>query len=273
PEGIAYDAAGRHFYTGSITDGTLLRGSLDTGDVTVFSPARADGRATVLGMGVDGTRRRLWVAGGAAQRMYVYDLGSARLLRQYPVPPGSPAALINDVAVTPAGDAYFTDTQRPVLWRVGAGGQDGPGDLESWLDLSGGPVPAEPAGNLNGIVATPDGATLIAVHFRSGRLFRFGVASKEAQEIELDTPVPGGDGLALDGTTLFAAAGQIVRLDLTPDYARATRRDAFTHPSLAFPTTLRKVGDRLLVVNSQLDTLPAGRPVLPFTVADIPIPA
>jgi len=272
PEGIAYDTTRRVFYTGSLADGALFRGDVDSGVVTVFSPARTDGRATVLGMEVDAARRRLWLAGGAAQRMYVYDLDTARLVRQYVVPAGNPASLINDVSVTPEGDAYFTDTQRPVLWKI-SGGQDGPGELEPWLDLAAGQVPYGPSANLNGIVSTPDGTHLISVHFRSGKLFRFTVASRATHEIELSTPVQNGDGLALDGTTLFVvASGKITRVALTPDYTRGTTRDTFGHPSFMLPTTLRKVGDRLLVINSQLDTLAAGRPVLPFTITSVPIP-
>jgi hypothetical protein len=237
PEGIAFDATTGFFYTGSLTDGALMRGNLETGAVTIFSPAGVDDRAMVVGMEVDAVRRRLWVAGGSTQRMYVYDLDTARLLRQYVISAGTSGSLINDVALTPVADAFFTNSRRPVLWRIGAGDRDAPGELEPWLDLSGGPIPYGASLNLNGIVATPDGLHLIAVHTDTGKLFRFAVTSRETQEIALNTSVQRGDGLALDGTTL------------------------------------RKVGDRLLVVNSQANTLSGGRPILPFTITSIPFPS
>jgi hypothetical protein len=47
--------------------------------------------------------------------------------------------------------------------------------------------------------------------------------------------------------------------------------ESFTDPSLAYPTTIAKYDERLLVVNSQFDER-EGEPELPFTVSDIEIP-
>ena len=55
-------------------------------------------------------------------------------------------------------------------------------------------------------------------------------------------------------------------------YASGTVASSETNPAFAYPTTLDKAGDRLLVVNSQFDKRSSGQPVLPFTVASVPIP-
>jgi len=81
-----------------------------------------------------------------------------------------------------------------------------------------------------------------------------------------------GDGLARDGATLYAVAGgRIARVGLEPGYERGRVRDTFAHQALLYPATLRKADDRLLVANSQVNAF--GRPVLPFTIASIPVPA
>lgn len=76
---------------------------------------------------------RLFIAGGDTGRLFVYDAPSGNLIRALETP-SAEMTFINDVAVTPDGSAYFTDSMRPVLFRVPA--SDGAvGDVESWLDL------------------------------------------------------------------------------------------------------------------------------------------
>lgn len=205
--------------------------------------------------------------------MYVYDLDTAQLLRQYDVPAGTPASLVNDVAVTLAGDAFFTDSRRPILWRIGVGTKEAPGELEPWLDMSDGSIPYSDSLNFNGIVATPDGQYLIVAHTGANTLFRVDLDLREIEEVDLNVPVQRGDGLALDGATLYAvASGEIARIELGADYKSGIVLDTFSHPSFLDPTTLRKVDDRLLVVNSQVNMMSVGRAILPFTVTSILIP-
>ncbi|MBI4188731.1 MAG: SMP-30/gluconolactonase/LRE family protein [Chloroflexi bacterium] len=277
PEGIAYDSVSSSFFTGSTNDGTVFRGSLASGEVTVFSAGGVDGRTAAIGMKVDSQTRRLWVAGGGTGLMFVHNIDTGALIRKYSTPPAE-QTFLNDVALAPNGDAYFTDSRRPVLFKVGGSGAQ-PGELESWLDFTGTPVQfTAGATALNGIVVSRDGAYIVVVHSGAQKLFRITVASKEVREVDLGGTPQGGDGMVLDGQTLYVLArtqtgDMIVRIQMTADFSGGTIRDNFRDPSFAFPTTIAKVGNRMLVVNSQFNTRGAGqKPRLPFTVSDIPIP-
>jgi hypothetical protein len=78
-------------------------------------------------------------------------------LQVYQFVTGVGATFVNDVDVA-RDAAYFTDSSRPVIYKVplGAGGAPPPGSSFDVLKL--------PLGfNLNGILATPDGNSLIGV--------------------------------------------------------------------------------------------------------------
>src|SRR5215475_10445072 len=70
PEGIAV-GAGSTFYVGSLLDGDIYRGSLDSGNGAVFVDAPPGHQAG--GLKVDEPRHRLFVAGGFTGHAYVYD--------------------------------------------------------------------------------------------------------------------------------------------------------------------------------------------------------
>ena len=120
PEGIAI--AGEQFYVGSIPTGAVYRGSLRTGMGAVLVPAVA-GRAAI-GMKVD--RGRLFVAGGSTGNAYVYNAKTGALITSYSFAGG----FVNDVVVTKRA-AWFTDSSKPVLYRVplGPGGRPGAADV------------------------------------------------------------------------------------------------------------------------------------------------
>ena len=60
---------------------------------------------------------------------------------------------------------------------------------------------------------------------------------------------------------------------MSSDYSSGTSLiPHFKDTSFAYPTTIARAGDRLLVVNSQFDTRPTNTPVLPFTLSGIELP-
>jgi sugar lactone lactonase YvrE len=178
------------------------------------------------------------------------------------------------VAVTPDGDAYFTDSMRPVLFRVPSTA-DGVGDAEPWLNFEGTPAEYEEGFNFNGIDATGNGRYLVAVQSNTGELFRIDTESKDVVEINLGGEIlTNGDGLLLDGRTVYVVRneeGLIVPVKLSGEYLRGKVGEPFTDPSFAFPTTIAKTDGRLLVVNSQFDKQ-EGEPELPFTVSSVEVP-
>ena len=203
----------------------------------------------------------------------MYDTASKALIQAFSTPTVA-ATFLNDVALTPDA-AFVTDSQRPVLFRIGRTAS-GLGTLESWLDFTGTPLKYQTGFNLNGIASTPDGKYLIVVQSNTGKLFRITVADKSVTEINLGGgTVASGDGILLSGQTLYVvrnSAVLIVPVTLTADFSSGTLGTAFTDPSLRFPTTIAQDGKDLLVVNSQFDRRPTANPELPFTVSRVALP-
>jgi len=272
PEGVAVDARTGRVFVGSTTDGTVFAGDPPRTPLRPFLPAGRGGRTAATGLTVD-DRGRLWVAGRGTGRAFVHDAASGRPIRALRAP-GSGRTLVNDVAVT-ATAAYVTDSFRPVLYRARLDG-DAVGELEPWLELGTTPIPTGTGFGLNGVVATPDGRHLITVHFDTGRLFRIDTRTRAVREVRVrGAALRTGDGLVLRGRTLFVVReepGDVVPLRLSADRLDARAGAPFGGDRLGFPTTAAVRGDRLLVVDSQLDRAPdRARP--PFTVAVLPLPA
>jgi Cu-Zn family superoxide dismutase len=277
PEGVATWRGTNTFFVSANSDGTIFRGRLDRPDTEAFLPAGADGRTSATGLDVDVERERLLVAGAATGRAFAYDADDGTLIRRFETGAGG---FLNDVAVTPNGDAYVTDSLRPVLWKLPAKdlseGGGGTTTLQPFLDLTG-IIPYQTGFNLNGLVATPDGRFLLAVQSNTGQIWRINPRKGSAREVDLGGErLTAGDGLELKGRTLFVVRNQlelIVTVRLSKDLLSGRVVGSTTDPSLMFPTTAALTRGRLLVVNSQFDRRTAGQPpVLPFTVSSLPRP-
>jgi Cu-Zn family superoxide dismutase len=272
PEGIAFQESTGNFFVGSTTDGTIFRGHVKEEMAEVFLPGGADGRTFATGMKVD-RAGRLFIAGGGTGKMFIYDAATGALVDSFSVGTASPT-FINDVAVARDGSAYFTDSQRPFLYRVAPDGSGG-FTFETWIDFTGTALLYQSGFNVNGIVATSNGRYLIVVQSNTGKLFRITIATKEVVEIDLGgATFESGDGLLLRGHKLYVvrnAANEIVKVRLSGGYARGRVVSTTTDPSFITPTTIAEARGRLLVVNSQFSNR-GGTPVLPFTVSSIRIP-
>ena len=279
PEGVTVDPTSGAIYTNSANTGVVFRVDPETGEVARVAdplglgdspPARPV--SVALGLKADG-QGRLWAAGARTGSMHVVDIATGQRLARFTTPEGP--WLINDVALT-SDAAYFTDTLRPVLWRVA---RDSVADavLEPWLSFEGTVLEYGEEPNLNGIVATPDGRYLIVVLMKTGRLFRIDTHTREIAAIDAGaSALDGGDGLALIAQRLFLvrqSAGEVVALDLSPDLLTAIERKRIKPDELAWPATVTVHGDQLIVANSQLNRRGSGDPVLPFSLVSIPLNA
>jgi Cu-Zn family superoxide dismutase len=273
PEGVAYQPSSGSYFVSSTTDGTIFRGTLDQPAASVFLQPGGDGRTTAIGLKVD-DRGRLFVAGGGTGQMFVYDAASGALLGK--VSHGRTPTFVNDVAVTGAGDAYFTDSMQPILYKVSAG-MDGQYTLEEWIDFTGTALVYQQGFNLNGIAATADDKYLLVIQSNTGKLFRIELATKAVAEINLGgATLNNGDGILLNGQTLYVSRNQqglIVKVQLAADLASGSVVSSTSDPLLAYPTTLAWADGRLLVVNSQFNKRGPGlQPDLPFTITSMPAP-
>ena len=114
------------------------------------------------------------------------------------------------------------------------------------------------------------------VQSNTGKLFRIDTRSREVSQIDLGgATLTNGDGLVLQGRRLYVlrnAQELIVEVKLRGDARSGSVDRTLTSNALMFPTTaaLDRQG-RLLVVNAQFDKRPTGNPILPFTVAALPL--
>ena len=273
PEGVAYDAKTHAIFTGSAATGNVVRIALKARQATEVASAvlPVEPFPALLGMKVDGGGR-LWLAGGRTGTMAVLDTGTGKLIKKFEVP--AKGSLINDVAIV--GDAaYFTDSLTPTMWRVStAGGKIG--ELEPWIQFAGTPLEyTTPGANLNGITATDDGRSLIVVQMNKGLLFRIDIAAKTVSPIDIGgESLATGDGLVLDRRRLYVVRQgeqEIVTIDLADDLSKGKVVSRFKDPALAWPATAVKVGDDLLVVNTQFNKRTTKEPVTPFSIVAVPL--
>ena len=271
PEGVAFERDTGRFFVSSTNDGSILRGHVSEPAASPFIPGTTGPFSSI---GLEISAARLYVAGGSTGTARIYHAASGALLGSFA---SGPSGFMNDVAVAKSGDAFVTDSFRPILWRIPAGSSGAPGVLEPWLTYAGTPIQYTPVPDdfeVNGIVARPDGRYRVVVHSNTGKLFRIGIATRRVVEIDLGGASVNGDGLQLVGRTLYAVAdGAIVEIRLSGDLTSGDVVSRTTDPSFFSPTTNAIARGRMLVVNSQFDRLFSGQPpVLPFTVSSIRIP-
>jgi sugar lactone lactonase YvrE len=165
--------------------------------------------------------------------------------------------------------AYFTESNRPVVYRVplGPGGSLPTQAAVEALPLTG--DWQQVAGfNANGIEATPDGGALIIVNSASGVLYEVDPATGFALAIDVGgTSLTMGDGMLLHGNTLYVVRNrlnEIVVIDLAADLSTGNVVDVITNPSFDTPTTMAAFGNRLYAVNARFTTPPT--PTTPYQV-------
>jgi len=261
PEGITI--AGDTFYVGSIPTGDVYRGSLRTGKGALLQAVSGD---AAIGMKVD--RGRLFVAGGPTGKAYVYNAKTGALITSYALSGGG---FVNDVVVTKRA-AWFTDSFKPVLYRVPLGPNGRPGGSFTPVTLGGDYVQGANF-NVNGIDATANGKTLVFVQSNTGKLFTTG-ANGVARRIVLagGESVPNGDGILLDGKTLYVvqnALDVVAKIALAPNLrsGRVVRR--ISDPAnLDFPTTIAELGSSLYAVNARFD-FPSPNASTPYWVTKL----
>jgi sugar lactone lactonase YvrE len=205
PEGFTI-GKGFTAYNGSI-DGSIYKVNLRNGEGEVLVEAEPDfdvfaGDCYKLGMRVDKRSNYLFAAGCQIGNVYVFDADSGDEMMQYQLTPPY-ESVINDIAITQDA-AYFTDYINPTIFRLPLsknGRIPGNADAAKAIPLTG---DFETGENLlgvygNGIVATPDGKTLIVGNSGSSKLFRVDPASGHADEIIIEPPLEALQVVGVDG--------------------------------------------------------------------------
>jgi sugar lactone lactonase YvrE len=261
PEGIAWDAKTGDFFVGSLHKKKVVRVGRD-GRARDFAAAGQDGLEDVLGLHVDADRRTLWVCTAASGRagtragrsgLLAYDLDSGKVRSAVWLDNGDGRHLLNDLAVTAAGEVFVTDSDAATLWKLAVGA----GVLEAFVGPGTFLYP-------NGVALSADGARLYVADFKHG-LSSVDLATKAP----LPLPHPDGvspygiDGLCRDGPDLVAVqngAGRerIVRYRLDAKGERIERLEVLEsrNPLFRTPTTGVVEGDSFVyLANPNLDAL------------------
>lgn len=265
PEGIAV-GNGSTFYVGSLADGSIYKGDLQTGEGDFLTEAA--GAFATVGIEVD-DQERIWVAGGPSGTGRVYDGETGALLAAYAFTDPL-ASFINDVVVTKRA-AYFTDSGtarnpdpaafrfagEPRLFVVPLGkGQSLP-DPAAVTTLSV-DVPDMGFPNLNGIETLPGNNGLVVGHTLGEVLFAVDPATGNATEIEIGVPLVGNDGLIRRGTTIYVvenAVGQISAVKIAPDGSTGTVTNVYQVSGAETPTTAGLFGNALYAVDARFGSM------------------
>jgi sugar lactone lactonase YvrE len=250
PEGIAI-GKGDTFYVGSIPTGAVYAGSLRTGTGNVLVPGATGHAAT----GLEYDHGRLWVSGAGTGKAFVYSARTGATLNELQLATSAGPTFINDVVVTERA-AYFTDSNRPVIYKVSKSGTGLPGAVTP-ITLTG--DYQQVAGfNLNGIDATPSGRTLLTVQSATGKLFTIDPKTGATKLIDLGgATLPNGDGILLHGRTLYVVQNQLDKIavvTLNPSLTRGVVTREITDSDFDIPTTIDRFGKWLYAVNARFGT-------------------
>ncbi|MEO3796704.1 hypothetical protein ABGB14_41455 [Nonomuraea sp. B10E15] len=275
PESVCADPVSGFFYVSGARDGTIYRGRPGVRRLEVYLPGGTDGRTMAQGLRLD-DRGRLYVAGGVTGQMWVYDTRDRSLVRRFDTGLRE-GTFVNDLEFDADGNAYFTDSHTPVLWRVPASElvrTERPGTPERFLDFNDTVVRYQEGFNVNGVVPARGGRSLIVIQSNTGKLYRIRLATRDVSEIPLKGgPLSSGDSITpVSGDRLLITRNvqnQIVTVRLGASGASVTKvyRDA----TFRYPTAAVIHRGRLLVPNSQFDKWEQDDPELPFTVSAVPL--
>ncbi|MFF1308771.1 SMP-30/gluconolactonase/LRE family protein [Streptomyces sp. NPDC058307] len=244
PEGITIGSE-PYAYFGSLANGDIYRASLATGRGKVV--AKGSGRPTV-GLKID-RHGRLFLAGGDSAEIRTVDARSGETEQVY----ATGGTFVNDVVLTP-GAAWFTDSFKPVLYKLARGALTTvplTGDWQQGPDFT-----------ANGIERTPDGRALLVVNdfADGGTLLRVDPRTGAARTVDLGgAKLPNGDGLLLLGRILYAVQQRQNAIDvfrLNDAGTRGTAITRITDPRFRIPTTVAAWGGRLYLPNARFDVEP-----------------
>jgi hypothetical protein len=265
-----YDPRTGAYYLGSIRRRTAVRVDRD-GTTHDLWPAESNRIGAVLGVRVDGARRRIWATTSGMKQMAGYapgdsaiaallriDARTGRVERRWDLPAVPGGHVLGDLALGPRGEVWMSDSNEPVLYRLRPGADT--------LDRFRHPL----FRSLQGMAPTRDGRFVYLADYSHGLLR---VRVSDGSVIRL-ADAPGSTSLGCDGIVLYRGSIVAVQNGVAPArvvrFALSSAGDSIVsarvldqQPALApEPTIGTVVGDRFVyVANSQWEKHDdAGRP-------------
>jgi hypothetical protein len=188
--------------------GAIYKGNLRTGEGAILAPPTGK---PVSGLSYDPRTDYLYAATGFVdlvkgnftdQGVIVYDASSGDLIMEIEFGRG---IVLNDVLVTRTG-VYVTDSLNPDLYKLvlEKGGRLPSNPVVEVIPMRG--FEMVDGFNANGLVGKFDGKQLVIVNTSTGVLYLVDTASGDASPLGIngaEQTFPNGDGLYLDGRTLY----------------------------------------------------------------------
>lgn len=258
--------------------GAIYKGNLRTGKGAVL--VQPTGKP-VSGLSYDARTDYLYAATGhsggylsgsySEQGVAVYDASTGGLISEIIF--GDDIA-INDLIVT-ENAVFCTDSYNAALFKIvleEGGTIPSPPVIET-IAMPGFEMVkvTDPDGNIidvdlnaNGIVASADGSRLIVVNVATGVLYLVDPADGSTVPMTIqgaETLFPNGDGLHLDGNTLYICRNfpnKIAVVQLSEDLKGGTFVRNLESPDLVIPTTIIGDGDSIYAINTNINDLMFG---------------
>ncbi len=222
PEGIEYDPSREAFLVSSASLGTISLVRTDGSFSNLVPQGVFNGNGT-FGLQIDKTNNRLLAVGANIQDptvawLFRFDLASGGLidsvnLASVTPPGGLPLNFVNDVAVDNEGNAYVTNSDKGIIYKV-----DVNGVASIFLqDNSLAPPNALTQSGFNGIEYHEDGFLLV-VHSVNDLIYKIPIDNPNGiTEVSLpDGSLRSGDGMFLDGDELVVISN-VVNAAANPD--------------------------------------------------------
>jgi len=264
PEGIEYDPSRDGFLVSSAVGGAINLVRTDGTFSNVVPQGVFNGNGT-FGLQIDKTNNRLLAVGANLQDptaawLFRFDLEDGALIDSVDLasitPPGLPLNFVNDVAVDNAGNAYVTNSDKGIIYKVDV---DGEASI-FFQNNSLAPPNAIMQNGFNGIEYHEDGYLLV-VHSLNDKIYKIPI-NNPSEFTEVSTPdgfLRSGDGMFLDDNELVvisnaanAAANPdnsdpvvpfITKFVTSDDWNSAVSMGDTYASGDVFPTTVVKVGE------------------------------
>lgn len=259
PEGVAHDPKSGAFFVSSVRHRKVVRVTPD-GKASDFVTEGQDGLQSALALGVDASRRALWVSSRPAPQMAgyrkedasspsflaEYDLDTGKRRRQVPAPEGGSVA---DLTVAADGTVYAADPEGGRVYVLAR-------DAKAFRTL----VDRGSLRSAQGMALSADGRTLYVADYGRGiACVKVADGSLRWLPTPADTALTGIDGLVLAGGWLVGIQNGLnphrvigLRLDPAGESAVEARVLERGHRAFDEPTLGVAVGsDFYFIANSQ----------------------
>ena len=265
PEGVTF-ARGSNYFAGDVRSGSIFLVDVASGLVTT-AVAPIPGR---IGVGIDASRDRLFVAGGGSSvpgveaALYVYDIPTGKPIATCPTGGGS---FVNDV-IADKDFAFYTDSFRGVVYKLSIRAL--PRCSFETISL---PTPDfKPEAGVfraNGIVKYKGG--LIVANSELATPFFIDILNgNKAQRILPNGTTEGNDGLDIvrmrGESLLYVTQNRLNRVSVWKLAIRGRRVSAkfvknITSSGFNFPTTVAVKRNTLVVANAAFASVPSTEPI------------